>query len=108
MIKLLGGNEVSEEMVKFLVDNINNTKSNFDSVSGVEITIDSIKESFDGLSVVWDTIGGANKINKANVTVANLDTSSVKSIFQNQMSTNVNYTKEPVLTNTVYHKGESK
>ena len=83
MIYLLGGNVVSKEIVKFLVDNVNSTKDNLDSVSEIEITTDSIKESFEGLSIVWDTIGGANKINKANVTVANLDTSLVKSIFQN-------------------------
>ena len=83
MIYLLGGNVVSKEIVKFLVDNVNSTKDNLDSVSEIEITTDSIKESFEGLSIVWDTKGGANKINKANVTVANLDTSLVKSIFQN-------------------------
>ena len=105
---MLGGNEVSEETVKYLVDDINNTKENFDSVNGVEITTNSIKESFDGLSAIWNTLGGANKINKANVTIADLDTSLVKSSFQNQMSTNVNYSKEAVLTNTIYYKGESK
>lgn len=108
MIYLLVGKTVGEEIVKFLVDDINRTKNNLDSVSGIEITTNSIKESFECLSIVWDTIGGANKINKANVTVADLDTSLVKSIFQNQMSTNVDYTKETVLINTIYHKGESK
>ena len=30
MIKLLGGNEVSEEAVKYLVDDVNSSKENFD------------------------------------------------------------------------------
>lgn len=105
MIKLLGGNEVSEEAVKYLVDDVNSSKENFNSINGVEVTTNSIVESLDGLSSVWDTLGGANKISKAKGTVASIDTSRLKSLFQLQVATKVSYSKEPVLLNTIYHQG---
>ena len=104
---MLGGNEVSEEVVKYLVDDVNSSKENFNSINGVEVTTNSIVESLDGLSTVWDTLGGANKISKAKDTVASIDASRLKSLFQLQVATKVSYNKEPILLNTIYHQGGS-
>ena len=100
--------EVSEEKVKYLVDNVNSLKEDFGSVYGVEITTDSINESFDGLSLLWNTLGGAYKISKANETIADMNTNLIKSLFQTQINSKVSYSKETVLANTIYHQGGEK
>lgn len=100
--------EVSEETIKYLVDHINNEKKNLDSVSAAESSISSVLENLDGLKLVWDTVGGANSIGKADAIADSLDTSRLKSLFQEQMSQDVSYTKVTVLESTVYHQGSKK
>ena len=104
----MGGTEVSEETVKYLVDNINSLKQNFDSVNGVEVTTASINESLDSLYSIWNTFGGVSRINKAKTTIADMDTSRIKEAFQNRLNTTIDYNKEAVLINTVYHQGGNK
>ena len=108
MTVLLVNGEVSEETVKYLVDHINNDKKNLNSVSATENSVNSIQENLDGLAIVWNTVGGANSIGKADAFAEDMDTSRIKALFQEQMSQEVSYTKVPFLESTVYHQRSKK
>ena len=108
MITLLVSGEVSEETVKYLVDNINKDTKNLDSVSATDSSINSIREDINGLTLVWNTVGGASSIGKADAIAEDMDTSRIKALFQEQMSQEVSYTKVPVLESTVYHQRSKK
>ena len=109
MIKLLGGNEVSEEVVRFLVNSLNQLKDGFDTTNKLQINSAAAKEAVEGLSILWDTVGGANRIGTASEELENIDSKILESLFQTQADApQVDYSKEQVLANTIYNKGDVK
>ena len=97
----MSGLGIPEETVKYLVNRFNDEVKELSSSSLGNQEIDKLQEAAEGMSAIWNTVGGIAKIKGLTSEIAELNTSKIIAAVQQLTSTQVQYTKNEVLEKTI-------